>query len=210
MKLYNLNLGELRANCYVVETAPGRCIAVDIGGDSDYFLDFLKNKKLKLTKILLTHGHFDHIGGVEAVRLATGAEVYIHADDVKMLSSEVYSLHSNMSWNTFVPVTDCTAVRGDCFINDGNFSFKVIHTPGHSPGSVCYVCGDVMFSGDTLFCGSIGRTDMPGSSFIDMMNSLRALSLLDGDFTVYPGHNESTTLERERRTNPFMIRAAKE
>lgn len=92
MKVYNLQLGELRSNCYVIETAPGRCVAVDIGGDSRLLVEFLRMKKLSLRKILLTHGHFDHIGGAEEVHKATGAEVYIHSDDVPMLTSESLSL----------------------------------------------------------------------------------------------------------------------
>ncbi|MBQ3885925.1 MAG: MBL fold metallo-hydrolase [Ruminococcus sp.] len=204
MKIHTLNLGELRVNCYVVETAPGRCIIVDLGGDPDYLLNFLKDHKLKLTKILITHGHFDHIGGVEEVRKKTGAEVYIHAEDAKMLTSREYSLAAGMSFIKFTPVTDWTAVLGDSCINDGDLSFKVIHTPGHSEGSVCYVCEDVIFSGDTLFRCSVGRTDFPGSNPIDMQNSLRKLDLLEGDYKVLPGHNSPTTLNFERKMNPFM------
>jgi glyoxylase-like metal-dependent hydrolase (beta-lactamase superfamily II) len=206
MTIYTLQLGELGANCYIVETAPGRCIAVDIGGDSEYFLRFIKNKKLRLRKILLTHGHFDHIGGVEEVRKATGAEVYIHTADVKMLSSDIYSLHRYSAWGEFVPVTDCTAVFGDCWINDGDCSFRVIHTPGHSPGSVCYTCGGVMFSGDTVFRGSVGRTDFEGSNPLSMTNSLRKLSLLEEDYKLLPGHGEASSLSYEKRLNPYFTR----
>ncbi len=204
MKIYNLQLGELRANCYIVETSPGRCIAIDIGGDSRLFLEYLKMKKLNLKKILLTHGHFDHISGCEEVRAATGAEIYIHEDDAPMLTSSGLSLHSMMSIMDFKPITDYTAVTGDCYINDGDCSFRVYHTPGHSPGSVCYICDDVIFSGDTLFCCSCGRVDLPGGNSGQMMQSLRRLSLLPGDYKVFPGHNESTTLNDERMNNPYM------
>lgn len=204
MKIHTLNLGELRSNCYVVETAPGRCIIVDLGGDADYLMSFLKMNKLKLTKILLTHGHFDHIGGVEEVRSLTGAEVFVHVNDSEMLTSEKYSLASRMSYNPFIPVTLWTAVEEDAIIQDGELSFKVIHTPGHSGGSVCYICDDVIFSGDTLFNCSIGRTDFLGSNSIDMKKSLKKLSLLDGDYKVLPGHNMPTTLDFERKMNPYM------
>lgn len=103
MKVYNLQLGELRSNCYVIETAPGRCVAVDIGGDSRLLVEFLRMKKLSLRKILLTHGHFDHIGGAEEVHKATGAEVYIHSDDVPMLTSESLSLASSISIRRLCP-----------------------------------------------------------------------------------------------------------
>lgn len=206
MKIHTLQLGELRANCYIAETAPGRCVAVDIGGQGRLFLEYLTMKKLHLSKILLTHGHFDHIGGVEEVRKATGAEVYIHAADAMMLESEVYSLHNTMSVMPFDPVRDYTAVYGDCYINDGDCEFRVIHTPGHSQGSVCYTCGDVMFSGDTLFCCSVGRTDFTGSDPHAMVSSLRRLYDLEGDYKVYPGHNDFTTLGYEREVNPYMKR----
>lgn len=204
MKIHTLNLGELRSNCYVVETAPGRCIIVDLGGDADYLMNFLKLNKLKLTKILLTHGHFDHIGGVEEVRRLTRAEVFIHLNDSEMLTSEKFSLASGMSYNPFIPVTLWTAVEEDAIIQDGDLSFKVIHTPGHSGGSVCYICEDVIFSGDTLFNRSIGRTDFLGSNPIDMKKSLKKLSLFEGDYKVLPGHNMPTTLDFERKMNPYM------
>ncbi len=204
MKVYNLQLGELRSNCYVIETAPGRCVAVDIGGDSRLLVEFLRMKKLSLRKILLTHGHFDHIGGAEEVHKATGAEVYIHSDDVPMLTSDSLSLASSISIRRFVPLTDWTAIYGDSYINDGDCTFRVLHTPGHTKGSVCYVCEDALFSGDTLFCCSCGRTDFLGGSPDEMRRSLEILYSLDGDYKVYPGHNETSTLDYERRANPYM------
>lgn len=204
MNIHHLHLGELKSNCYIVETEPGRCIAVDIGGDSRMLMNFLSMKKLKLTKILLTHGHFDHIGGVAETAAASGAEVYIHADDANMLESASASLSSSMSIMDFKPVNNYTAVFGDCYINDGDLTFRILHTPGHSPGSVCYICEDVIFSGDTLFCCSIGRTDFPGGDPDAMLRSLRTLSNLEGNYRVCPGHNETTTLDYERRSNPYL------
>ncbi len=111
-----------------------------------------------------------------------------------------------MSYYPFAQVTDYTAITGVSVINDGDQSFRVMHTPGHSEGSVCYICGNVIFSGDTLFKESVGRSDFPGSNSIDMDNSLRSLDILPGDYRVLPGHGPYTTLEYERRTNPFMKR----
>ncbi len=204
MRIKTFQLGELNANCYLVETAPGRCVAIDIGGSPRMFLEYLKMQRLNLTKILLTHGHFDHIGGVEEVRAATGAEVYIHESDAPMLSSSSASLHSAMSIMPFTPVTDYTSLKGDCYINDGDCSFHVLHTPGHTHGSVCYIVNDVMFSGDTLFCCSVGRTDFPGGDAHYMMQSMELLASLEGDYKVYPGHNENTTLSYEKQNNPYM------
>lgn len=204
MKIHHLNLGELKANCYIVETEPGRCIAIDIGGDSKMLLNFLTMKHLKLTKILITHGHYDHMNGVAEVAEATGAEVYIHEDDAFMLEDASHSLAALMSIITFKPVKNYISIDDDCIITDGKLSFKVLHTPGHSPGSVCYICEDVIFSGDTLFCCSIGRTDFPGSDIHAMRSSLKRIVALTGDYKVYPGHNESTTLAYERMNNPYL------
>lgn len=206
MRIYTLQLGELHANCYIVETAPSRCVAIDIGGSSRLFLEFIKMKRLTLSKILLTHGHFDHMGGVEEVRKSTGAEVFIHESDTEMLSSSAKSLHSILSIMDFIPVTEYTALKSDSYINDGDCSFKVMHTPGHTYGSVCYICDNVIFSGDTLFCCSCGRTDFPGGDAAYMKDSLYRLSLLEGDYKVYPGHNDQTTLDYERKNNPYMVR----
>lgn len=207
MKIHHLQLGPLRSNCYVVETAPGRCVAIDIGGDSRILIEFLRMKKLKLTKILLTHGHFDHMLGVQETAEATGAEVYIHEGDAYMLASSSASLLDTMAFfNDFHPVTDYTVTLGDCYINDGECTFRVLHTPGHSNGSVCYIVDDVIFSGDTLFCCSIGRTDFPGSSTHAMAQSLRLLYELEGDYKIFPGHNESTTLAYEKKSNPYFER----
>lgn len=204
MKIHTLQLGALGANCYVIETGGGSCLAVDIGGDSERFLTFLKSRNLTLTKILLTHGHFDHIGGVEAVRKATGAEAFVHADDARMLQSEADSLYTLIQLGEFTPVSEYIAVEEGFSITEGDCIIRLISTPGHSEGSVCYVCGNVMFTGDTLFCGSIGRTDFPGSNPLDMKNSLQKLYRMEQNFRIYPGHGESSTLENEKRTNPYM------
>lgn len=206
MLIKTLQLGELNANCYIVVTAPNRCIAIDIGGNPRLLLEYLKMNSLKLTKILLTHGHFDHTGGVEEVRRATGAEVFVHETDSPMLESSALSLHSMISIMPFKPVMKYEIIRDNCIINEGDYSFRVLHTPGHSHGSVCYICDEerVIFSGDTLFCCSVGRTDFPGSDPHYMIQSLETLYELEGNYKIYPGHNEFTDLDYERRNNPYM------
>lgn len=206
MNIKTLQLGELNANCYVAITAPNQCVAFDIGGSPRVLIEYLKMNRLKLSKILLTHGHFDHIGGVEEVRKATGAEVFIHSEDAEMLQSSAYSLHSVISIMPFNSVTEYNTVRDGQVITDGNFSFLVLHTQGHTKGSVCYICEEdkIIFSGDTLFCCSVGRTDFPGGSSQEMMKSMELLAAMEGDYKVYPGHNESTTLDYEKRNNPYM------
>lgn len=206
MIIKTLQLGELNANCYIAVTAPGQCVAIDIGGSPRIFLEYLRMNRLTLTKILLTHGHFDHMSGVEEVCKATGAEVFIHESDTPMLESSGLSLHSVISIMPFNAVSKYEITRDNCIIHDGNYSFRVLHTPGHSHGSVCYVCDEerVIFTGDTLMCCSVGRTDFPGGDTHYMMQSLQTIYELDGDYKIYPGHNESTTLEYERRNNPYM------
>lgn len=205
MDIFTIQLGGLMANCHIVRTSPETCVALDIGGDSDFFLKFLNRENLKLDKILLTHGHFDHMCGAEAVRLATGAEVFVHENDADMLSSPEKSLYSDIRAGEFCPVTEFSTLKDGDTIKDGELSFQVLHTPGHSKGSVCYICDDRIFSGDTLFRGSIGRTDFMGSSVPDMKKSLRKINSLDGDFRIYTGHGESTTLEYERKNNPYIL-----
>lgn len=206
MNIHKLQLGELRANSYIAETGQGRCVAVDIGGDSKLLLNFLAMKKLKLTKILLTHGHFDHMGGVAEVAKTTGAEVYIHKDDAYMMESSSDSLADLFSFVKFKPITEYKTISDGDIINDGEKSFRVLHTPGHSMGSVCYICDDVIFSGDTLFCCSIGRTTFPGSDPEKMVSSLKRLRDIEGDYRVYPGHDDTTTLSYERDSNPYLKR----
>lgn len=200
-----LCLGSLATNCYLVYTGEKQVIAADIGGDAEKILRFLEERKLTLSKILLTHGHWDHIGAVAEVQRATGAEVYIHEQDAVMLSDAQKSL---AAW--IDPFCDCQAVtdyhtvkEGDV-IEDGDAVFTVMHTPGHTKGSVCYICEDIILAGDTLFRLSRGRTDFPGGSDAEMLASFRKLRDLSGDYRVFPGHNEATTLDFERKNNPVM------
>ncbi|MCM1133467.1 MAG: MBL fold metallo-hydrolase [Ruminococcus flavefaciens] len=209
MNIKTLHLGALNANCYIAETADGQCVAVDIGGTPKMVIEYLKMNNLKLTKILLTHGHFDHIDGVEAVRRATGAEVYIHENDVKKLSSEDASLRASMyflSSDPFMPIEKYTVIHDGDEIQDGGYTFRVLHTPGHTEGSVCYITDGVIFSGDTLFCCSVGRTDFPDGSVEKMIQSIKKLYAIDGDYKILAGHNESSTLEYEKQNNPYMIK----
>ena len=206
MERLTIQVGGFEVNCSIL-SENGKAWIVDPGQEPGRIIDLLAKKGLEPAAILLTHGHFDHIGGVEEVRKATGAEVYIHTDDSFMLESKEYSLHRGLIPDPFIPVTDYTAVFGDCWINDGDLSFRVIHTPGHSRGSVCYLCGDTLFSGDTIFRCSIGRTDFESSDPIAMSGSLKLINDLEGELNIYPGHGESTTLSYEKKYNPYLLRA---
>lgn len=202
MKRYTLPLGEIAANCYVLDCGNGEAVVIDIGGEPQKLLRFLEQHHLTVNTILLTHGHFDHIGGVEAVRKATGARVYIHADDAGMLRSAAASRADDFALG-LEPVTEFETLTDNQTLSVGGLEIQVLHTPGHTPGGVCFIVDRMLFSGDTLFRGSIGRLDLGGNAE-DMKASLRRLLRLEGDYEVYPGHMSASTLDWERANNRYM------
>ena len=199
MKIEVQQVGDLMTNCYIVwdETTKNAAV-IDPGDDGAFLSDRLKKNGLTLQYILLTHGHFDHIGGVDALKKACGTNPKIYMSHKDLGLESVF--HETVALDP-KSVTDWK--DGDCIIMD-SITFQVLATPGHTPGSVCLIAGDVIFSGDTLFQGSCGRTDFPGGSWAEMSASLRRLYHLAGDYTVFSGHTGSTTLDRERKTNVFM------
>lgn len=191
--------GAFACNSWLVEVDNENVIAVDIGVAAEDFLARLGEKKLKA--ILLTHGHFDHIVGVEGVRKSTGAEVYIAKGDEEMLINPKNGL-ATWGGKKIPPVT---AYRNtEKTLNIAGIDIEVISTPGHTNGSVTYKIESVLFTGDTLFRGSIGRTDLPGGNSQILENSLETLKNLDGDYKICPGHNYITTLQYERENNPYL------
>ena len=188
MKIGLIHVGWLQTNCYLISDDSGRCAVVDPGGDAERILQALKEQELRCEAILLTHGHDDHTGALEEVRKATGAKVYIGAGDADRLD---------------VPAD--VILSGGEKVRAGDLSFDVTAVPGHTPGGLLYICGDVMVAGDTLFHGSIGRTDLPGGDMKTMQDTLRLIRDLPyEDLMVLPGHGETTTLAFERRFNPFF------
>ena len=188
-----LPLGAYQTNCYLCwdEQTMG-CAIIDPGYSPDAVLRAVEARKLQPRMILLTHGHFDHVGAVRPLYQTLNVPVYVCDKDAD-LPEEL----------TAGPLFYTTKYgEGDILDLDG-LTFRVLETPGHTPGSVCLLCGDGIFSGDTLFAGSCGRTDL-GGSWSQMLSSLRRLSDLPGDYTVLPGHGPATTLETERQTNPYM------
>ena len=164
----------------------------------------LEMMQLEPLAILLTHGHYDHIAGVEQVREKYQIPVYVHSLDANMLTDSRANLGDWLSTQPFQPVQEWKTVEDGDTLQFGDNTFTVIHTPGHTPGSVCLQSGDVLYTGDTLFRMSRGRTDFPGGSDAQMLESFRKLKALDGDFRVLPGHNEESTLSFEKEHNPTM------
>ena len=194
LKIHTLTLGLYQTNCYIVHNEGSKsCIVIDPGYAADTILNRAALLGLEIEAILLTHGHFDHVGAVRQIAADTDCKVYLHENELSLPAA----------------MTDGPLYYTDLYATEGTLSvagldIKVIHTPGHTPGSVCLMIADTIFSGDTLFAGSMGRCDFPGSNIFDMRKSLRKLRDLPGDYRVFPGHAEDTTLEYERKTNPYL------
>lgn len=192
MNIHTLVLGPLQVNCYIVYVNQ-RCLVIDPGFESDRVLRTCDTLGLTIEAVLLTHGHFDHVGGVKKIAEKTGCRVFLHPEECQM---PTYLTSGELHY------TDAYG-EGDAFTLAG-LPFSVLHTPGHTPGSVCLCFKNVMFTGDTLFAGSCGRTDLPGGDGKAIRASLKRLAAIPGDLMVYPGHGEPTTLENERQENPYF------
>lgn len=208
MKTVMLNTGGIfGTNCYIVISDNGNAALIDAPAGGARILDEIKKNGVKLKKILLTHGHCDHIESVAFLAEKTGAEVYIHEADENKLSDDYLNLSEYFSDYYESPVAHFggahTVSDGDIITLD-ELEFKVLHTPGHTSGSVCYICGGTMFSGDTLFKMSAGRTDMPDGNSLKLNESLKMLDEMGGDYALLSGHGERSTLSNERKYNPFM------
>ena len=191
MNIQKLTLGLYQTNTYILSNDTEAAV-IDPGYEPDIILDALEGRELKA--ILLTHGHFDHVGAVKELVAETGCKVYIHAADLSLppmiTAGQLYYTHTYAEGDTVCPIEGA--------------ALHVLHTPGHTPGSVCLLLGDQMFSGDTLFEGSCGRMDLPGGDQLQMHQSLNRLVSLQADYHIHPGHGGSTTLAAEKRYNPYM------
>ena len=194
LKMEMLNLGVYWVNSYIIwNEGSSTCCVLDPGGHPKKVLDFLARNSLTLEAILLTHGHFDHVGAVKELAETTGCKVYLHTADLtmpeKLTAGPLYYTNSYG--------------EGDV-LHLAGLTIDVLHTPGHTPGSVCLLCEDALFSGDTLFARSCGRTDLPGGDLEAITVSLKRLAALGNEYRVFPGHNKATLLSLEREYNPYM------
>ena len=188
MILKNLQVGFLGTNCYILgDENAGQAIVIDPGDEAYTIFNQLKSDNLTLAKILLTHAHPDHTGGAVQLSTLTNAPIFFNQEDKALFKVDS---SSNLSDGEIIPL--------------GSLNIKVIHTPGHTPGSVCFLCDNILFTGDTLFAGSVGRTDLPGGNLNALRKSLSEIKTLPPELQVLPGHGETSKMEWELESNPFL------
>lgn len=198
-----ITVGPFATNCYLLTEENGETLVID-PGEAEVILDLINRHHFHLKYIINTHGHIDHTLGNESLREHTGAPVLIHSQDAPLLANSENNLSS------WLGIT--SSYSADKLLSEGNkivlkgITMQVIHTPGHTPGSICLFSGEMLFSGDTLFDGSIGRTDLPGGDAEQLISSIKnKLIILPENTVIYPGHGGVSTIGKEKRTNPFLI-----
>lgn len=205
MEVIKKSLGQMGTNCYVIwDEKSLEAAVIDPGFEDQRIIDIIKEKKLNVKYILLTHGHFDHLGGVAQIKQLTDAKVLIHENDADCLGESRRNLSVLAGMSMELEPAD-GFLKEDEPIMLGDISIRVIHTPGHSKGGVCLLAGDVLFSGDTLFNTSIGRTDFADGDLNELLSGITAkLFILDDSTKVLPGHGDDTTIGYEKMNNPFL------
>jgi hydroxyacylglutathione hydrolase len=203
MTIFTLPVGPLQANCYVVGGADAACFVIDPGGDGEQIIAHCQAHGLRPELILLTHGHMDHMAAAAALKESGAARVLIHEADREAVEKP------HPFWAQMVggapPVAVDEVLHDGQELRLGELTLRVLHTPGHSPGSVCFMAEGVIFTGDTLFAGGVGRTDLPGGSMTILERSLQLIiSMTTPETVVYPGHGPASTMAEEIATNPWL------
>ena len=203
MLIKTMQVGFIGTNCYILtDETTMKSAVIDPGGDSNMILDYLERNKMECAAVILTHGHLDHTMGVDYILQETGAPLYMHKLDWAPPKSRVMDYRYAPAANVDVRFVD----EGD-LIELGNLEIKVLHTPGHTPGGITLMCDKAMFTGDTLFRGSCGRVDLAGGDASTILASLKRMAVIPGDYEIYPGHMETSTLAIERVYNPYVVAA---
>lgn len=204
MNIESIVVGELQVNCYILYDDTGQGIVIDPGSNGAVILSRIRKIGLELTEIINTHGHFDHVGANGYLKNKTGASLLIHEGD-RALLRQAPSSAASFGLTVEEPPEPDRFIGEREKIDFGKTTLEVIHTPGHSPGGICLLHDHVLFTGDTLFAGSIGRTDLPGGSHEQLLESIRSkLLVLAETVEIYPGHGPSSSIGREKKYNPFF------
>lgn len=204
MIIKRLQAGIYGANCYIIHSDDGYSVVVDPAGDVGDIMTYIGDNSLKVEAIILTHGHGDHIGGVAELRNKLKVPVMIHADDEDMVKDGNLNLSSSMAMGDVSFEPDRLLQDGD-IIKIGEKELKIIHTPGHTKGGICLLIDDILITGDTLFQGSIGRTDLYGGDFDILMDSImNKIMVLPDETKIYPGHGAHSSIRAEKMNNPFI------
>ena len=205
--IQRLRVGPMSSNSYLVSNPEKQAFLVDAGGDAKKILNEIQKQELNLTMILNTHGHFDHIAANARIMNATGARLYIHQQDMSALFDTSLNLAGYFA-STFETVEKAYPLFHGQKLNFGTDDITVLHTPGHTPGGVCYLLADYLFTGDTLFAGNVGRCDLIGGDMQQLLHSIATQIMILPDTTkIWPGHQEGSDLGRERASNPWIQKA---
>ena len=205
MKINTIPVGELRTNCYIIQSNQNNAMVIDAGADAKTILDFCEKEGLTIKQLVFTHGHFDHVGAMSKLLEKTDATTYIHELDEELMIDPKQSQSK-----FFTSFTGYEGRKADVCYQDGDvialddISLKVMHTPGHTKGSSVFICDEVIFTGDTVFAGGIGRTDLYGGDMSQILQSLKAIGEIEGDYMLFTGHGDSTRLSYEKATNIYM------
>lgn len=205
-------LGEFAANCFVMWIKPDSACIIDPGANAEKIIDFLNVKKMKISYYLLTHGHMDHISALYDLAKMFPAPYYLHKNDFSWAFTE------QNAWEPFYAMpqqpenTNISVINEASSIKWNEIQIKILHTPGHTNGSVCFYIEEhnKCFTGDTIFKGSVGRTDLPGGSALLQAKSLKNICMLSSDTILYPGHGPITSVKEEKAYNPFLISFAQD
>lgn len=205
MKVVRINAGEFGSNCWlVIDEVSAEAVVIDPSPEIDRIKSALADREVNLEYIFLTHGHFDHMTSCDTLRDFSDAPLCVHREDAVCLVNSEYNAYRKFMADdlTFRPA-DILIEEGDTF-KFGSLEVSLIHTPGHTKGSVCYFIGDCMFTGDTLFDGGVGRCDLPGGSMESLIESLKKIKSIGRDYKIFTGHGSNTTLEKQKAFNVYL------